>query len=568
VTATTSAKHLREAHTALVRLLDRSAGDDALLTDLDQARLEMAAAGQTLGSSSPTETAVIEEIAHALTTLRDPLVESIARQPNRSKRMGHASFVASRGVPALHQAGAIPVLHAFAPPRAWDADPPSLASGPASSRAPTVSAESAAYGGAHTATGTQLELEPLARDALEDIGIFGNLRRLEGFEPWVDARGFEERLLANLDALWALDAPLHPDVAPVGVMMASVRYVTEFAVPDWGRAFAFAFAVGCSRQSGTKRSVIVAMQRTAPAILSAFVDALSLASGPDVADLILPFLGGSSAPLAEAALRIASRRRIFNLGVMTTSLAHPDEAVVLAAIECLRHAPSSVARELLTNLSVEHSPRVQVAILRERAAHGDRSVLPLLRAEVDQCLRMPEPTRGPNVPAAKDALRVLALVGDPADEQRVRTASLALPDSAHWLGFHGYASHLEPLLGQLREVEGAGETDRLRRARLRGAVFRLTGLSADLTADGLRDQALEQLAAAGSGRVRLGKPYQRDAVLAELLSPEACRADRQDLALEHAIGWPTLPRLDVETWVAAQAAELASVRAMKAPPTR
>lgn len=534
-------RSLQNTHAALSRFLTRPASGNELVADLDEASAGLQASLAALNDADRQHAAsMYEEALRLLASTRETTVDLIVRFPAWQVAPILSAFLASHGTPALHEATIVPPPELLERPRAWDAEPRQETRLPA----PEPSAMEDA-------------IQRLGRDALEDIGVLGNLRRPYEHEPWSDARHFEERLLANLDALWSLDRPEHPDLPRLGVPAAAWRYATEWMLPDWGRAFAMAFSLGCVQSDAAMRWVVLGMRRAVPATLSAFVEGLSLASSPAIDDAIADLLADAEDAVLEAGLAILSRRRVFPGGAILPLMIHPSEAVVLAAIRCLRHAPRAVALEVLRGACLNATSQVEVAALRELCIHGDEKAPAELREILDDAL-----AGDVDVSVGVEALRVLALRGEPADQGRVLTASLQLPDSIHWLGFHGAFEHVAPLLGQLDQLRqsSSGESEEV--VRVEEAVHRLTGVHGNQPTDVLRGAIAKRVGASAPRRMRRGLPHHQTLVLDELVTPRTRQRDRRELALELALNWPELPRLDVEGWVAKQTADLESMAAL------
>ncbi len=61
-------------------------------------------------------------------------------------------------------------------------------------------------------------------------------------------------------------------------------------------------------------------------------------------------------------------------------------------------------------------------------------------------------------------------------------------------------------------------------------------------------------------RVRAGRAFDVRSILDELAAPMTRQAERRDLVLELALTAPHLPRLEPETWVARQRADIQTAR--------
>lgn len=535
-------RSLQNTHAALSRFLTRPATGNELVADLDDATAGLnTSLAQLDDGLRLVAAAMYDEALRLLQSTREATVDLIVRFPAWDRPAIESPFLASRGTPALHDAAVVPPPELLETPRAWDAAPKETSTTlPPSSPSPIEDA-----------------IVRLGRDALEDIGILGNLRRPYEHEPWADARHFEERLLANLDALWSLDRPEHPDLPRLGVPAAAWRYATEWTLPDWGRAFAMAFSLGCVQSDAALRWVVLGMRRAVPSTLGAFVEGLALASSPSVDDAIADLLADAEEPVLEAGLAILFRRKVFPGGAILPLMLHPSQAVVLGATRCLRHAPRAVALEVLRGACVNATSQIEVAALRELCAHGDEKAPFELREILDDAL-----VGEAEASVGMEALRVLSLRGDPADQDRVLAASSAFPDCIRWLGFHGAPGHVAPLLAHLDELRQSSNGESEEVVSAEEALYRLTGVHADQPVALLEGAIAKRLGASPPRRLRRGLPHNQLLVLDELGASKTRQRDRRELSLELALSWPELPRLDVESWVARQTVDLDSLQAI------
>jgi hypothetical protein len=415
----------------------------------------------------------------------------------------------------------------------------------------------------------ELELSRLGRDAMEDIAILGGLRRSKDPQIWFDAHGFERRLLANLDALWSLDRPLRAGAPRLGVPMALFAYVSEWSFPDWGRAFALAFTLGCTDSDAALRWVVLALRRAELSVLDAYVEGLALASGPGIGRAALAELGADVAPRITAAwLAVAERKHAFEAGPVIPLLAHPDDEVRIAAARCLRHAPRALALEAWLELVRDASPRVAAEAADELAAVGHREGLAVSRLALAEALRAPEPS-DPDAPLATPvtlALRALALAGEPGDEEALLAAAKRWPLAKSYLGWYGRAAHLDWLLGELEEARARGPQGFASAEACEAAITRISGLAAALPSPELRAAIAQHTEASrayrSAKRVRLGAPHDPAAVVAELAATTTPQGARRVLARELCLVLPEAPRFDVDDWVARQQASLELLRTM------
>lgn len=532
---------VREATGALSRLLGRSADDEAQIGDVDAFLASVRRARTELRDDGEEE--LLVEIERQSTALRTQVVDQVASFPVGRAPAFALPFVASVGLPGLFDLPFVPAPEILPVRAAWDAEADASVPGdeqPALPRALTPA--------------DRVEVERLGRDAMEDIGILGGLRRLYPVEPWSAAIGFEDRLLANLDLLFALARPAHGGTPPLVVPTAAFRYATEWAVPDWGRSFALALSLGCARGPAALRWVILALRRAPELIHSAFVDGLSLGTCSDIDSAVIDLLRDATPPVLLVALRVLERRRVFSAGAIVPLLAHPDEDVALHALACLRHAPEPVACELASRVRTTGGPRIAMAALRELAMHGDVGARAGLRVMVEDA----EKDRVPSE-LGLEALTLLALIGDPADAERVLAGSIAR-GAEHLLGFYGMPEHFGALWAALEKERIAGSLESPRRFRLEAAVGRLTGIDATGDPETVHRAARERLASVSGKRIRAGRAHDVRTILDELADPTARQAERRDLVVELAVTAPTALRLDADTWVAKQRAEIQSVR--------
>lgn len=472
----------------------------------------------------------------------------------RARRLEQVDpFRASVGTPALHRPFEVPAPEILEKRRDFLALPVDD-EGPAS--------------GVREKSLVELELARLGREAMEDIAILGGLRRSKDEQLWADARGFERRLLANLDALWSLDRPVRAEAPRLGVPRALFAYLTEWSFPDWGRAFALAFTLGCTDSDAALRWVVLALRRAEPGVVDAFVSGLALASGPGIGRAALAELGADVTPLNTAAwLEVAERKAAFEASAVVPLLAHPDESVRSRAARCLRHAPKELAIEALLELLRDASPLVSADAADELAARGRSEGLGHLRVALDRALRV-DPVGdddGLGGPALV-ALRVLSLSAEASDEELLLRAAKRDPKALRYLGWYGRPAHVGLLLGELEAARARGPEGFAAAEAAEEAITRITGVQAALSLDEL-GQAIKKLAEDSPAyrdakRARHGRPFEASLVLDELEKPTTRQRHRRMLTRELSVVLPTAPRFDVDDWVARQEVTLALLRTM------
>lgn len=462
-------------------------------------------------------------------------------------------FRASVGAPALHRPFEVPAPEILEKRRDFLALPPD---------------DDAPASGVRERSLAELELARLGREAMEDIAILGGLRRSKDEQLWADASGFERRLLANLDALWSLDRPVRADSPRLGVPRALFAYLTEWSFPDWGRAFALAFTLGCTDSDAALRWVVLALRRAEPGVVDAFVSGLALASGSGIGRAALAELGADVTPLNTAAwLEVAERKGAFEAGAVVPLLAHPDESVRSRAARCLRHAPKELAIEALLELLRDASAQVAADAADELAVRGRSEGLGYLRMSLDRALRAPPSgdDAGLDGPAVV-ALRALSLTAEPSDEELLLRAAKRDPKALRFLGWYGRPAHVGLLLSELEAARARGPEGYAAAEAAEEAITRITGVQAALPLADLGAAVAklseESPAYRDAKRARHGRPFEAALVLDELEKPITRQRHRRMLARELAIVLPAAPRFDVDDWVARQQVTLALLRTM------
>lgn len=396
-------------------------------------------------------------------------------------------------------------------------------------------------------------LRRIARDALEDIAVLGALRRPEPELPWDFAEHFEERLLANLDALVSLDRPRLPGGPVLGVARQLWDYASEWQVPDPGRAFAFAFVLACVDRPAGPRWVGVTLRRAGHRLARSLEDAIALGSSAEWPGVLAGLLQSETDPERLRVVLAGWHRhgRVDPVAILPL-VAHGDPAVARAAIACLSREPSDVAVAALHEL-LAADPVVAAEAALALARLGDASGLRHLRAV------LAEPGGDHAFEAARVvAARAVALLGDPREGDVLRAVCSVHRDLAELLGWHGQPSHGATLLALLRE----GGTDVERRAAAWG-LTRLLGWPAGAArgAGPVEDalvwqRALPALEGAGRKRVQLGQPVAgRDGtvrLVEELRGGATVQRDRPNLLLELELTVGRPFPLDLEGWIATQ----------------
>lgn len=539
------AEHLKEAESLVSRFCEEGASDAGIAT-LDALGKAL---GQAKAQGSAAESELLDEAITWASELRVRALDELAKNPfdagaPRAVVTAGTSgaLSASRGGPCVHVAPEVPSLDLVARVRRWDD--------------PALDDEDGPPLSADASDPVRLALARLGRDAMEDIAILGGLRRLNDDERWSDAIEFEERLLANLDLLWSLDVPFHDDVPRLGVPRGLFKYTNEWALPDWGRAFALSFGLGCCDSEPSLRWVLLAMRRAPANVLGAYVSGLSVGSNPHIDRTVLAALRSEETPeLLAALLEVAERRGAFEASAIAPLLAHPSPAVKLAALRACRAAPESLGVAFAERFLGSADGSLHLHAADELARRNKVVGVDTLR----------EILRGSPTPEERSiALRAVALAALPKDESLVIERSEGQEDYAVWLSFYGKPTHIALVLRELEAARARLPNGPQRVATAERAFLRMTGID-PLGPDGQDvDQLMRRVDEAGllkqPGRVRLGRPFAGELVVREMLDPGARQGERRILARElPLVAAGTLPTIDVDAFHARQVATLSSV---------
>jgi hypothetical protein len=552
---------LKTAAGAVSRFCELGLSDDGIAS-LDRVRDELVKAREALPADRvEADGAVLEEARSWAEDLRRRALDRLPSAAMLAERLARAEvanpFQASVGAPVVHVPFEIPAPEVIEKRRPFLEPPVDKGDGH-----PTEKPKPAPI---------TVQLARLGRDAMEDVAILGGLRRLKDDDVWSQTREFEARLLANLDALWSLDRPVDPSSPRLGVPQALFAYVTEWSFPDWGRAFALSFSLGCVDSEAALRWVVLAMRRSDSAVMSAYVAGLAAASGSSIGKVALAELTGDvNADTAAAWLEVAEKKRVFEASAIVPLLTHPSAAVRIRAARCLRNAPRDLAISALHELADDADLVVRAEAADELAAVGRPEGAERLRLVLSETLGSTDAGAEPVAEESLDdasraavwvALAGLAIGGDPADEARVLAVSLRLRTGPEWLGWYGRPAHVEILLRELHAARELGPEGHARAEACERAIQRITGLGTNGSVAALRAE-VATLVETSAGyrearRARHGKPFDVQAIPAELRDPQAKQGARRMLARELALHTPAAPRIDVDDWLSRQDSTLA-----------
>jgi hypothetical protein len=533
---------LRAGALELGRVLHVDPADPQVLGWIDAALAAVERAHRSIGAASAPVEAELAEVTTFLGELRRSYLDIVARCRGPAPVTATApEFSASRGRPALFAGVAVPELPR---PLAREGDfmrhDDDDAPGPWPAAPPHP-------------------LRRVARDCLENLGDLGNLRMLYDHERWGEATAFEDRLLASLDALASFALPRAAGDAPLDVVAEAFRYATQWTVPDTGRTFALVFLLGCLDVEEARRALTWAVHRAAPRTHPGVVDALALASGPAVDELVAALLSEDREDLLRVGISVAARRGTSAVESLVALTSHPRGDVARSALIAL----ASVSSALAEPAARDAAGRQDVALL----AHAILFDLGARGSAED--LRRALAAAAPDDVDLPRAFASLAFAGESADGELLRRIATGRSELAPALSIHGDPASASVLVERLR-AEETSTSDVA--TRVVDALQRLLGPLAPAPGTGvvtiaeLRDpQRWTEHIAHGRlvGRSRGGIAFHPKAIVAELRDLATRQGDRRLLARELAHhrarrGSDGFELLDVEGWTRVQAAVLAS----------
>ena len=469
----------------------------------------------------------------------------------------------------------------------------------AAATTPTTDAGSklpAPHDGDARALGAVAQLRRQLGRCMDEIGILGNLRRLDGGARWHERLpDFEQRLLNHLDALVALGERA-PDAPRFELLAEAMAYADDRAAPDFTRAFSRALLLASVEGDDTARAAVLTLAQAPEVTAAAQADAVALGSNPSLAAAALRLLALPSARHRQLGLELLGARRAPGGERVLELLEDRDAAVRTAALRYVAvAAPREIAREHLSEaLRREDDDAALVEALRGSFTCDPALALAKLRMRLREVLEDPE---GMAPGTRRDCVGMLGIAGGKQDGELLAKLVGQDPVELAALGWHGQWKHVARLVHELERAPaalaapasaaGTGEAHTglgvdsslgrdpspLRLAAAR-ALHRITGASLPAseadpdpyrpTTDPDRWQAwLAEHGAslAVSSRLRLGQPFALRASLEELESVGVPNDVREALAFELAIALGQ-PALDVHSWVARQRAELSAVRAV------
>ncbi len=417
----------------------------------------------------------------------------------------------------------------------------------------------------------------LLRDVMEEIGSLGMLRSPKGPPvAWgVGLVGFEERLLADVDAFMALAEPVSGEPPFIDAIDHLVAWAGDAMVPDPVRAFARTFLLGCVAGEDAARAAVLSLRRSHPITHDAERDALALAPHPHIGRELSRMFAEETPELLRLAVDVLRRRREVSFEAVAPLLSHPHPTVREAAARALAvtSAPEPALRLLMEHAASEEDDAALLAAAEALLVLGSARGLAVVRDKLEEEAQL---SGSLSRPVRSAALRLLAVSGGRADGTLLCRLLRRDPAAALALGWHGDPSVVPLLLGQLTEVWGQPKLHGFARA-LAAALHRITGLGRPpgdpgrtpvyvveppLEPDFWRaawETATERFAR--PVRYRFGRAFTPLGVIAEAETNEVSTAVQRELLAELSILSRGAARADPDGWIAHRRAALAELTA-------
>ena len=514
----------------------------------------------------------LDGIAGALVRATEQTVDAIVaaqdllrRGPRPVEVPAERPFRSSEGTPSLQLLARRAVAPVLAVQPANDQDDEDALDWPAREPAQTPSDP-----------GELAQIRRLARDAMQDLGIFESLRHRNPDEPWTSVAAFEQRLLDNVDALLSLEVVEAGAERTPGALAQLVREATDTSFPDPGRAFAATFALGCVQGEDVVDVLLLALRQADALTLAAHATALALAPSPAIEIGVRRLLRQGEPRLLALALVVLRERRRATFADAAVLLNHPSVEVAGAAARALGVAPEQrAAIDALEALFAEDPEDDVAAAIAESLLLLDAPVgLTIVRERLAEALA--DPLTAMPSEALPRFRRLQALAGSAVDAPAAIAAFARAPLDPAPLGWLGHVDAVPTLVAALVDEiarHGSWLTRTERESALIEAIHRLTGAPM-LTPPRLGAPAgrfdEEAFAAwwqehaerfAPHARYRFGQPYTLAHSLAELEAEGTSREAREHAAFELGLGLGPTSLLRTEDWVARQASEIEALRA-------
>lgn len=416
--------------------------------------------------------------------------------------------------------------------------------------------------------GERQQVEVHARDLMEDLAAYSSLRLLSDEEVWQSSKAFEERLLMSLDALFTLARPVRVDAASLDLAEALYAYATEWVIPDRGRTFAFAFTLSSVSHPSASLWMMMGFRAAEDRALDAYVDAFAMSPNPKVPEQLASLISDDlSREQTIAVLRGMVRRRVWSAGRVLSLASHPDWEIAAAAVRCLANAPAQVQSTVLPSHAEDGSVAVRAvaaSLMVERAMPNGARTLRSLAEDLTRGARPSTDLDAAVRAAMQQCLTTLAVLGEAQDEERVWSLAHRL-EQYREVGFFGAIGHVPKLFATMEALDAvakatpiAGALQKLDAAA--AAIHRISGVEVPSYGSGRYDlvafsAAWAQRAAdlgRESGRLRFGKPWEREDCVRGLGDPASKQGDRRLCAAELLVASKGELSIDVETWVNAQ----------------
>ena len=273
--------------------------------------------------------------------------------------------------------------------------------------------------------GEVAQLERIATQCLEDIGVLGNLRQVKEETVFViDAiERFEQRMLSNVDAALALGTAFEVGASVGGrftgwpILDHAIEWAKDAAVPDPGRAFARTLLLCSVDGKDTLRAALLALKLSHPLTYPMHAQAFALAPNPAINQAMVDLCNDDDPRICAMAAEVLAMRGYGDAAQLLLLLEHSNHDVRLAAAHCAAVAGAPSSRQAaITTLTAfvesELDDDVSLAAIESLVLLGSANGLVLARERIRADIEEP----GYLQRATCDRLlQLIAVAGDASD---------------------------------------------------------------------------------------------------------------------------------------------------------
>ena len=273
-----------------------------------------------------------------------------------------------------------------------------------------------------------------ATECMEDLAMFGRMRRCTPPEPWASGEDTERRMLTRVDAIAACGTEAFP---------ALIRMLDDAPLPDpeltFGNVFFFGSLAGGDSFDQVERLLELSALDDAE-VATMVTDALVLAPHPRIVEHMGSWLSDADADRRAIAVDVLRRRKALTLEQFEQVGADPDERVLAGLARALPNFEQPPPGALSWFLQHESESVARAAL--------EASMRLARRAGYERACSLMDERGG----AWAEAAMFVAIAGDdearPLLEEDLATSGSTTTLRA--LGWYGDATYAPFLLGRLR----------------------------------------------------------------------------------------------------------------------